>query len=156
MSSRKGIATRATNAGKHPGFLALDDEDLKTLKKKDDAALHCQAKAEEKKTYQARLQANTDRIAAFEDSLSVQHAEELANAARPATRAAQTKNDHRKTLVSHTSAESQVIPANLDGAQDLPSCDLVESDASRTDDKDYAPSCESESEVLTICGHLTY
>jgi len=64
------MTTHAANTQKHLGLLALDDEDLKAMKKKDKAALHCEAKANEKKSSQARLHANTDRIATFEDMLS--------------------------------------------------------------------------------------
>jgi hypothetical protein len=148
VSSRKSIATCAANAAKHPGLLALDDEDRKALKKKEELALRHQAKAEEKKTNQARLHANIERIAVFEDTLSIQHVEKLANAARPATRASQTKKCD--TPVSHTEAQASIILADLEShAQDLLSShDLVESDASRADDKDYTPSCGSESEVV--------
>ena len=75
------MATWAANATKHPGLLALDDEDLKAIKKKDEAALRRQAKADEKKANQARLHANTSCITTFEDELSQQHTNSLANAA---------------------------------------------------------------------------
>ena len=130
------MATRAANAMKHPGLLALDDEDLKAIKKKEDAALRRQAKADEKKANQARLHANTGRIATFEDALSQQHAKSLANAARPATRAAATK------VVRPTQVDPSDHPQE-DGH-------LVESDASCMDDIDYSPSGESESELM-VC-----
>ena len=75
------MATWAANATKRPGLLALDDEDLKAIKKKDEAALRRQAKADEKKANQARLHANTSCITTFEDELSQQHTNSLANAA---------------------------------------------------------------------------
>ena len=128
------MATRAANATKHPGLLALDDEDLKAIKKKDDAALRRQAKADEKKANQARLHANTDRIATFEDALSQQHANSLANAARPPTRAAATK----------AVRPTQLNPSDQPQG-DLGSGHLVESDASGVDD--YLPSGDSELEL---------
>ena len=130
------MATRAANATKHPGLLALDDEDLKAIKKKDEAALCRQAKADEKKANQACLHANTGRITTFEDELSQQHANSLANAAWPATRAAATK---------------AVCPTQVDPS-DHPQGDghLIESEASCGDDIDYLPSGESESELM-VC-----
>ena len=146
---RNGVVTRAANADKHPGFLALDEEDLKARKKKDYAALRRRARAEEKKSDQARLEANVDRIAAFEDVLSIQHAATLENAARPATRARQVKAAHSLPVepVSVESAQSE-IRADHDSIQGAHNQEIVESDASRADDLDYV---ESESEgPLTV------
>lgn len=145
------MATRAANAHKHPGLLAMDDEDLKAMKKKDEAALRREAKANEKKSSQARLQANTDRIATFEDMLSQQHADSLANAARPATRAGLIRRNPAEP-VSNKSAQSIVL-ADHDLAQKDVNPELVESDASHADDIDYAPSSENESEALMVRGN---
>jgi hypothetical protein len=142
------MTTRASNAQKHPGLLALDEEDLKAMKKKDEAALRREAKANEKKSFQARLQANADRIATFEDTLSQQHADSLANAARPATRAGSIRRNPAEP-VSNQSAQS-IVPA--DAQRDV-SPEFVESDASRADDIDYAPPSENESEGLMVRGN---
>ncbi|KAF8329951.1 hypothetical protein F5887DRAFT_1082120 [Amanita rubescens] len=151
---RNGLMTRASNANKRPGFLALDEEDLKARKKKDEAALRRQAKAEQKKSDRARLRANTDRIAAFEDTLSVQHEDNIVNAARPTSRASHGATKaaiHTITPVSEPISDASaksVIPADRDRARgDVPEHVVVESDASREDDIDYTPSSESEPEA---------
>lgn len=145
---RNGMVTRAANAKKHPGFLALDDEDLKAMKKKDEAASRRQAKAEQKKTDRARLLANTDRIAAFEDDLCVQHEHNVVNAARPASRAGQKK-------AVRPVAPAEPIPDAL-AKSVVPAEELVESDASHADDVDYTPSsAESESEAAMVRSNLT-
>ncbi|KAF8696455.1 hypothetical protein AX14_001594 [Amanita brunnescens Koide BX004] len=142
------MVTRATNASKHPGFLALDDEDLKSMQKKKEAASRRQAKAAEKKFLEARLVANTNRIAAFEDVLSIQHADKIANAARPTTRASQVKATKARPA-EPVSDVSESVPADRDHVPENPNQELVESEASRADDTDYAPSSEGESERLT-------
>ena len=146
---RNGMVTRATNASKHPGFLALDEEDLKARRKKDDAALCRRAKAEEKKSNQVRLEANVHRIAAFEDGLSIQHAATLENAARPATRASQVKATHSMQVepVSVESDQSKIRTED-DSIEGAHVQEIVESDASCADDLDYV---ESESKgPLTV------
>jgi hypothetical protein len=153
--ARNGMVTRATNASKHPGFLALDDEDLNSMQKKKEAASRRQAKAAEKKFLEARLVANTNRIAAFEDVLSIQHADKIANAARPTTRASQVKATKAQPA-EPVSDVSESVPADRDHVPENPNQELVESEASRADDADYAPSSEGESERLTVCGNLTY
>lgn len=149
---RNGMVTRAANAKKHPGLLALDDEDLKALQKKNEAASRRQAQAEQKKADQARLLANTNRIAAFEDALSAQHEAMLVSAARPATRSGQTKALRPVVPMEPVSDASPQV----DHVPGAPNRELVESDASGADDIDYVPTSESESEVATVSGNLMY
>lgn len=150
--ARSGMATRAANAHKRPGLLALDDEDMKALQKKEESARHRQAKAVEKNTNQARLLKNTDRIAAFEDALTLQHVNEQVNAARPVTRAAQKA----ERPVAQPMAQQAVVIENSDRSPVIE--EHLESDASRMDDTDYTPSSGSESkmEIVRHCCNLTY
>ncbi|KAF8332569.1 hypothetical protein F5887DRAFT_1080649 [Amanita rubescens] len=143
--ARSGIATRAANAHKRPGLLALDDEDLKALQKKQEAAQRRQAKAVEKNTYQARLLKNTDRIAAFEDALTLQHADEQVNAARPVTRAAQKVKRPVAQPMAQQAVVEAVVVQNSDSSPAIE--EHLESDASRMDDTDYTPPSESESKM---------
>lgn len=149
--ARSGMATRAANAHKRPGLLALDDEDMKALQKKQESARRRQAKAVEKNTNQARLLKNTDRIAAFEDALTLQHVNEQVNAARPVTRAAQKA----ERPVAQPMAQQAVVIENGDRSPVIE--EHLESDASRMDDTDYTPSSGSESkmEIVRHC-NLTY
>lgn len=80
---RAGLATHNANTDKHPGLVALDEEDLKARRKKDHAVAKKQASAKQKKELEQRLIVGTKKIAAHEDQMFSRLEENSQYAASP-------------------------------------------------------------------------